>query len=118
MVSLHRGRRLKSGTKLIQYLRSYIHRSPDGTHILAQSDDHFVDMFKLHSIDSTYELIKVFSIRAPTTLLTVEWYPFARYDDAASWCFAISARDVPTRLVDAYQGRVSWLRLEEPPNSC
>jgi WD40 repeat protein len=81
--------------------------SPDGTHLLAQSDDHFVDLFALQNSNLAYELVKVFSIRAPTTLLAVEWYPFARQDDAASWCFAISARDVPTRLIDAYQGRVS-----------
>lgn len=97
--------RERMGGRLIQCLHTQ--RSPDGTHLLAQSDDHFIDVFKLHQTDSTYELNKVFSLRAPTTLLAAEWYPFARYEEAASWCFAISARDVPTRLIDAYQGRVS-----------
>lgn len=81
-----------------------IHRSPDGTHMLAQSDDHHVDVFQLVGND---ELVRLYSLRAPTTLLAMEWYPYARHDDPASWCFVMSARDVPTRLVDAYQGKVS-----------
>jgi hypothetical protein len=82
-------------------------RSPDGSHLLAQTDDHHVDVFQLKMHEDKYELIKVYSLRAPTTLLAIEWYPFARYDDAVSWCFVMSARDIPTRLIDAYQGVVS-----------
>jgi hypothetical protein len=61
----------------------------------------------LDTREGNFELIKVYSIRSPTTLLALEWYPFARYDDATSWCFVMSSRDVPVRLIDAYQGLVS-----------
>lgn len=98
----------ESCRKLEQCFWRRIVWSPDGTHLLAQSDDHYLDIFQLQQIDSTFELVKLFSIRAPSTLLAFEWYPFAQYKDAASWCFVISARHVPIRLIDAYQGRVSW----------
>lgn len=55
--------------------------------------------------DASWALSYLFSLRAPSTLLSAEWYPYARYDDAASWCFFLSCRDVPVRLVDAYSGR-------------
>jgi hypothetical protein len=97
------------GYSALAYLRRRrsLSRSPDGTHLLAQSDDHHVDVFQLKVHESSHDLIEVFSIRAPTTLLAVEWYPFAQYNDPASWCLVMSARDVPIRLIDAYQGTVS-----------
>lgn len=79
--------------------------SPDGTHLLCQSDDHHLDLFKLQQQQEDTTLIHVFSIHAPTTLLSFAWYPFARQDDPQTWCFAIGARDVTIKLIDAYQGR-------------
>lgn len=96
-----------SSKKLEQCFWRKIVWSPDGTHLLAQSDDHHIDMFQLYQDEPAYKLTKLFSIRAPTTVLAFEWYPFAQYQDAATWCFALSARHVPIRLIDAYQGRVS-----------
>lgn len=96
-----------------------INRSPDGTHLLAQSDDHHIDIF-VYQADVVKDggsgsastessagpgLTHVFSLRAPSTLLAAEWYPFAQYGVPATWCFVFSARDVPTRLVDAYSGQ-------------
>ncbi|PWN34435.1 WD40 repeat-like protein [Meira miltonrushii] len=75
--------------------------SPDGTHLLGQSDDHHLNLFRLDDDKLEY----VFSVHAPTTLLSFAWYPFARQDDPQTWCFAIGARDVTIKLIDAYQGR-------------
>lgn len=75
--------------------------SPDGTHLLGQSDDHHLDLFRLNDDKLEY----VFSVHAPTTLLSFVWYPFARQDNPQTWCFAVGARDVTIKLIDAYQGR-------------
>ncbi|CAO1618159.1 unnamed protein product [Sympodiomycopsis kandeliae] len=86
--------------------------SPEGTHVLAQTDDHHLDLFHLignadpsASTQTTeVQLGHVFRISAPTTLLDWTWYPFARYSDPLTFCFVLSARDVPVRLVDGYSG--------------
>ncbi|CAO1623869.1 unnamed protein product [Jaminaea pallidilutea] len=91
--------------------------SPDGTHLLAQTEAHQLDLFCL--IDEACQqdqrpstsnerqnnsLAHVFRTHAPSPLLDWKWYPFARHDDPASWCFAFSVRDVPIRLIDGYTG--------------
>lgn len=98
-------------------LALHSHRSPDGTHLLAQTEAHQLDLFCLIDEASQEDLkaatscelhenllAHVFRIHAPSPLLDWTWYPFARHDDPASWCFAFSARDVPIRLIDGYTG--------------
>ncbi|PWN40674.1 hypothetical protein IE81DRAFT_214535 [Ceraceosorus guamensis] len=79
--------------------------APDGTHVLAQCDNHEIQLYKLDTKDDEHRLIFVLTVPAPSPLLDVVWYPFASFDHPATWCFAFSARDVPIRLVDAYSGR-------------
>ncbi|PWN22383.1 hypothetical protein BCV69DRAFT_297674 [Microstroma glucosiphilum] len=98
--------------------------SPDGTHLLAQTEAHELDLFSLtegssaaiddqsqatgpSSSDSQkYGLQHVFRIASPTTILDYGWYPFARYDDPTSWCFIYSSTSIPSKLIDAYNGSV------------
>lgn len=101
--------------------------SPDGSHLLAQTESHHLDLFRLVSSSSSsdadeatsaasaststpsktpsYTLQHLLRISSPTPLLTYTWYPFAHPSQPASWCFAFSSRDVPVRLVDAYTGK-------------
>lgn len=89
--------------------------SPEGTHLLAQTDDHALDLFQLldggdestngfSASKGSPPLRHVFRVTAPTTLLDWTWYPFARLGDPATFCFVFSARDVPVRLIDAASG--------------
>lgn len=84
-------------------------RSPDGTHLLLQTDAHELEMYRLVTRGDKHNLDRVLTVCAPSPLLDVTWYPFAAYDQPATWCFVFSARDIPIRLVDAYSGRVSAL---------
>lgn len=82
------------------------YRSPDGTHLLAQSDDHHLDLFLLEErSERELGLRFCFSVRAPSTLLDFAWYPYARHDDEQTWCFVLGAKDVTVRLIDAYAGQ-------------
>ncbi|PWN28098.1 hypothetical protein BDZ90DRAFT_207028, partial [Jaminaea rosea] len=88
--------------------------SPDGSHLLAQTESHHLDLFKLSSSSdsdaaassssSPHSLRHILRLPSPTPLLDYTWYPFAHPSHPATWCFAYSARDVPLRLVDAYTG--------------
>lgn len=96
-------------------------RSPDGTHVLAQTEAHELDVFCLTdgswaagddataspaSLPRAPELHHVFRLASPTTILDYAWYPYARYDDPTSWCFIYSAPSIPAKLIDAYDGSV------------
>lgn len=74
--------------------------SPEGTHLLAQTDSHDLDLFEYVNERFDHRL----RITAPTPLLDWTWYPFARHSDPSSFCFALSARNVPVRLVDGKTG--------------
>lgn len=76
--------------------------SPEGTHLLAQTDSHDLDLFEW--LETDRDLSHVFRISSPTTLLDWTWYPYARVAEPATFCFAVSCRDVPVRLVDAITG--------------
>ena len=50
--------------------------------------------------------------QAPSPILDIAWYiiPTAGYEDDAKtshWCYVISCRDIPVRIVDALRGTVS-----------
>lgn len=81
--------------------------SPTGSHFLAQSDDHHLDLFRLNEYveGKQSNISHIFSLHSPTTLLSFAWYPFARLEDPQTWCFMMSARDVTIRLIDAFQGK-------------
>lgn len=78
---------------------------------MLQAESHAIDIFKLAIRDGQpgASLVHTLTVRAPSALLDAVWYPFASCDNPASWCFAMSIRDVPIRLVDASLGRVSLL---------
>lgn len=78
--------------------------SPDGTHLLAQSEAHELDLFILYQSKSSFKLHHKLRVTAPTPLLSWSWYTFAQAHEPSGWCFAMSARDVPIRLVDASSG--------------
>lgn len=89
--------------------------SPDGSHLLAQTEGHELDLFRLESSARVASgpsckpppastLTHVLRIKAPTPLLSWDWYTFARANEPSTWCFALSARDVPIRLIDAATG--------------
>ncbi|WFC97493.1 hypothetical protein MYAM1_000207 [Malassezia yamatoensis] len=46
--------------------------------------------------------------RSPTPILDVQWYiyPAESDDGEVHWCFAVSSRDIPLRLINAYTGEV------------
>lgn len=79
--------------------------SPDGTHVLAQTESHELDLFALSDdCSSDITLKHLFRTSSPTTLLDFIWYPFAEYAQPTTWCFLFSSKDVPIKLIDAYKG--------------
>ncbi|WFD49741.1 hypothetical protein GLX27_004426 [Malassezia furfur] len=76
--------------------------SPDGTLLLARAESHTLHIFFVAK--ERLELLRTY--RSPTPVLDTQWYmyPAASDDDEVHWCFAVSSRDVPMRLVDARTG--------------
>ncbi|KAI3623471.1 hypothetical protein CBS14141_003732 [Malassezia furfur] len=77
-------------------------QSPDGTLLLARAESHTLHIFFVAK--ERLELLRTY--RSPTPVLDTQWYmyPAASDDDEVHWCFAVSSRDVPMRLVDARTG--------------
>ncbi|WFC97143.1 hypothetical protein MBRA1_003809 [Malassezia brasiliensis] len=73
--------------------------SPDGTLLLARAESHTLHIFLV--AEKRLELLRTY--RSPTPVLDTQWYmyPAASEDGDVHWCFAVSSRDVPVRLVDA-----------------
>lgn len=79
-----------------------LRRSPDGSLFLARAESHVLHIFDA----SDFRCIQTY--RAPTPVLDVSWYlyPATADDEHVHWCFAVSGRDMPVRLVDARTGEV------------
>lgn len=122
-----------------QIIDSYTLRCPDGSTVLAQSENrtfHFLELFVISAIscpsscsciplrpsehfssfpptpltsNSLSKLSFVRPLPQPSPILDFIWYPFATIRDSASFCFVASVRDTPVRLLDARDGRVSTL---------
>ena len=74
--------------------------SPDRSLILAQTDSHALYIYE---VSKTFTLRNVF--KSPSPILDVVWYQLAAGSGGYEWCFAVSARDVPVRLVNATSGK-------------
>ncbi|PWN92465.1 hypothetical protein FA10DRAFT_300947 [Acaromyces ingoldii] len=93
--------------------------SCDGTHLLCQSEDHHIDLFCVSlpseqpssddggatSASQAPSWSHTLTVRAPSPILAVEWYPLSTHAEPWTWCFAMSCRDVPVKLVDATTGQ-------------
>lgn len=82
-----------------------LYRSPDGSLILTWSETHAI--FVWARDNSTVHLCS--RHQAPSPILDVAWYiiPTAGYEDDAKtshWCYVISCRDIPVRIVEALRG--------------
>ena len=85
-----------------------LYRSPDGSLILTWSETHAI--FVWARDNSNVHLCS--RHQAPSPILDIAWYiiPTAGYEDDAKtshWCYVISCRDIPVRIVDALRGTVS-----------
>lgn len=72
--------------------------------LLARAESHTLHIFLV--AEEHLELLRMY--RSPTPVLDTQWYmyPAASDDSEVHWCFAVSSRDVPVRLVDARTGTV------------
>lgn len=86
------------------YAYTSLPRSPDGSLLLARAESHALHVWEVMDQALTWRR----TFRSPTPVLDVEWfaYPAATDDEVPHWCFAVSSRDVPVRLVDARTGAV------------
>lgn len=68
----------------------------------ARTDSHRIHVYGYDA--GTIQYVQTY--RAPSAILDVCWYmyPASSDDGVAHWCFALSCRDVPVRLVDARTG--------------
>ncbi|PWN52837.1 hypothetical protein IE53DRAFT_373338 [Violaceomyces palustris] len=105
--------------------------SPDGSLILAQSESHRLDILRLepsqpqhdHHLPRQPSTIRLLNTsRSPSPALDAIWYPYPAYDkvrDSPSsaenddpsnyqmtWCYALSSRHVPIRLIDSSNAKV------------
>ena len=78
------------------------HRSPDRSLFLAQSDSHALHVYQIKR--DTFVLAGIY--QSPTPILDTAWYQFPVNGVYGEWCFAVSARDVPIRLVNATKLKV------------
>ena len=72
--------------------------SPDGSAFPAQIESRSFQLFN----DNTSTLFP-----QPAPILDFLWYPSAMPHDPASFCFLVSVRECPVKLIDASDGRVS-----------
>ncbi|PKI83724.1 hypothetical protein MVES_002631 [Malassezia vespertilionis] len=75
--------------------------SPDGTLFLARAESHTLYVFRAEPWATLQ-----YTFQAPSPVLDVCWYmyPAISDDNVVHWCFAVSCRDMPVRLVDAVDG--------------
>ncbi|WFD41577.1 hypothetical protein MPSI1_000208 [Malassezia psittaci] len=76
----------------------------DGSYVLARSESHSIQVYRVN--DKAAEFRHAY--RSPTPILDVQWYgyPAESEDEEVHWCFAVSSRDIPLRLINALTGEV------------
>ncbi|KAJ1930608.1 hypothetical protein IWQ60_000116 [Tieghemiomyces parasiticus] len=92
---------------------SYGEWSPDGSLFLTTSNDQCLRMFALPeaaaadaspALDSSEPWTAFRCLREGEATMAATWYPGFSYYDPATWCLAVSTRDHPIRLWNAYSG--------------
>ncbi|XP_052782442.1 telomerase Cajal body protein 1-like isoform X2 [Mya arenaria] len=88
--------------------------APDGTCLLVNSNDNKLRMFNLP--EELYyeggerkvipELVPVFGIKEADTVYDFSWFPLMSSTDPAKACFAVTSKDTPIHLYDAFTGQL------------
>jgi hypothetical protein len=86
-------------------------RSPDSSSILAQSESHSMHLFTLNPGEdgsSSSRVIKPIGFHVQSTpILSSKWFPTASLTSPETFCYVLSTREMPVKLIDGLTGRVS-----------